>query len=392
MYTCDFRITGYVEDMGLSSETLAQRIKQAIEAADLTQREVAERVGMETTALSKALSGLRNFKPLELARIADVINVPVQDLLADEDAPQQPVLAAARTQAASSVAVESAKARVQVMLDLDRLLVEADIPNRLRLPHRELGRGAAHKQGSQLAQQLRDEVGLGDQDLPADFRELQELIEEKYGVDVAIEDLPKGLDGLSVARGHFNLIMVSSAIAPTRQRFTLAHELGHLAAADTQNILIDEDILGVHTDAETRANAFAAAFLIPPAPLRERLRQRRLNEAAVAELLAIYQVSLDVLAFRAHNVGAVDYEGRDTIRRMDSELIVLRNGRRRSLDALNGRQSPGILLERALKAYVNGEISVRPIAGLLNTDSDTVLSELAPPPRELTANEDVMVP
>ncbi|MGH3871951.1 MAG: ImmA/IrrE family metallo-endopeptidase [Pseudonocardiaceae bacterium] len=42
-----------------------------------------------------------------------------------------------------------------------------------------------------------------------------------------MEGFPGGLDGLAWCRDGFRLILVSNTVSWTRQRFTLAHELGH---------------------------------------------------------------------------------------------------------------------------------------------------------------------
>lgn len=55
-------------------------------------------------------------------------------------------------------------------------------------------------------------------------------VADKFNVDVAIEPLEHGLDGLAISRQGYSLIMVSSSIAAHRQRYTIAHELGHLMA------------------------------------------------------------------------------------------------------------------------------------------------------------------
>ena len=71
--------------MALTTDALAHRILKAIEASGWSQNSLAEAVGLDASALSKALSSKRNFKPLEVALIADKLGVPVQDLLATSE-------------------------------------------------------------------------------------------------------------------------------------------------------------------------------------------------------------------------------------------------------------------------------------------------------------------
>jgi Zn-dependent peptidase ImmA (M78 family)/transcriptional regulator with XRE-family HTH domain len=365
--------------MPLTMDMLANRIREAMQASGTSQRALAAAVGLDPPTLSKALSGKRGFKPLELALISEKLGIPVQELLADqaEGAERESVLA--RVQPDSSPVAEKALARVRQMLELNELLSDLGftaLP--VHMPRRP-GRGQPYQQGELLAQQLRSQAGLGDADLQTDVSQLAADIEDKFNVDVAIEPLEPGLDGLAITRRGYSLIMVSSSIAAHRQRYTLAHELGHLLAGDHGDI-IDENINYSKTPEETRANAFAAAFLMPANALRTAFGDQSVpTEQLIADLLARYRVSLDALAFRLHNLGIINAAERDTVRRMSSARISLRQGRANDLQARHDRRWPGGLLRRAVEAYVQGRISIRPIAQLVNIDPDALLEELAPP-------------
>lgn len=365
--------------MALTADTLAERILKVIEASGMTRRQLAEVIGIDPTALSKALSGKRNFKPLEIALISETLRVPVQHLLADEEDGTEPASVAAKAQPYGNPAVETALARVEQMLELDGLLSELGFPATPAHKSRRLPRLKPFEQGDWLADKLRAELHLAAADLPAEVGPLATFLEEKLNVDVAIEPLERGLDGLAIARRPFGLILVSSSIPAHRQRYTIAHELGHLLAGDGCNI-IDENINIGKTPIEARANAFAAAFLMPAEALQGALGgSSGLSEQLIADLLGRYRVSLDALAFRLYNVDLIDAVGRDTVRRMSSARIALRQGRATDLQARGDRRWPGGLLDRAVQAYAKGQISIRPIANLVGVDPDTLLEELAPP-------------
>ena len=203
-------------------------------------------------------SGKRGYKPLELALISEALGISVQLLLADDEArrPRESVLA--RVHPEANPATEQALARVRQMLELDELLIEQGFsaPPVVHLPRPSSGQ--PYHQGELLAQRLRSKSGLADADLPTDVSQLAADVEDKFNADVAIEPLERGLDGLAISRPGYRLIMVSSSIPAHRQRYTIAHELGHLMAGD-QGDIIDENINYSRTTAETRANAFAAA-------------------------------------------------------------------------------------------------------------------------------------
>jgi Zn-dependent peptidase ImmA (M78 family)/transcriptional regulator with XRE-family HTH domain len=365
--------------MALTMDMLANRIREAMQASGTSQRALAAAIGLDPPTLSKALSGKRGFKPLELALISEELGIPVQQLLADhtEDAEHESVLA--RVQPNSSPVAEKALARVRQMLELNELL--SDLGFKPLPPHkaRRQRRGQPYQQGELLAHQLRSQTGLGDADLPTDVGQLAADIEDKFNIDVAIEPLEPGLDGLAITRQGYSLIMASSSIAAHRQRYTIAHELGHLMAGDHGDV-IDENINYSKTPEESRANTFAAAFLMPANALHTAFGdQSAPTEQLIADLLARYRVSLDALAFRLHNLGIINAIERDAVRRMSSARIALRQGRANDLQARHDRRWPEGLLRRAVEAYVKGQISIRPIAQLINVDPDALLGELAPP-------------
>jgi Zn-dependent peptidase ImmA (M78 family)/transcriptional regulator with XRE-family HTH domain len=365
--------------MALTVDTLAERILTVIDNSDMTRAELAEHIGIDPTALSKALSGKRNFKTIEVALIAEALKVPVQSLLADDDEVIQAASLAARVQPHASPAVEQALARAEEMIELDKLLAELGIP---AVPAHRQHRFPTLKpfeQGEWLADRLRRDLGMHSADLPAEVGALATLIEDKLNIDVAIEPLPEGLDGLVVARRPFGLILVSSSIPATRQRYTMAHELGHFVAGDGHEV-IDENVLRDQGPSEARANSFAAAFLMPRAALTAAFEgQPGVSEQLIADLLGRYRVSLDALAFRLCNAQLVDKATRENVRRMSSARISLRQGRARDLQARNDRRWPGLLLDRAVNAYATGKISIRPLAKLVGVDAETLLEELAPP-------------
>ena len=363
--------------MALTMEILADRVRAAMEAAGMSQRALGQAIGFDPPTMSKALSGKRGFKPLELALISETLGISVQQLLADGTRSREAVLA--RVQPEGSPATEQALARVRQMLELDGLLSEQGFEALPAVRPPRPSTSLPYEQGELLALRLRSQSGLGDADLPTDLGQLAADVEDKFNVDVAIEPLESGLDGLAIWRRHYTLIMVSSSIAAHRQRYTIAHELGHLMAGD-QGDIVDENINYSRTPAETRANAFAAAFLMPAGALRAATGEHSTpTEELIADLLARYRVSLDALAFRLHNLGIIDAAGRDSVRRMSSTRIALRQGRASDLQARHDQRWPDGLLRRAVEAYAKGRISIRPIAQLINVDPDALLEELAAP-------------
>ena len=89
----------------------------------MSQRALGQAIGFDPPTMSKALSGKRGFRPLELALISETLGIPVQQLLADDGTTAREAVLA-RVQPEGSPATEQALARVRQMLELDGLLSE----------------------------------------------------------------------------------------------------------------------------------------------------------------------------------------------------------------------------------------------------------------------------
>jgi Zn-dependent peptidase ImmA (M78 family) len=104
----------------------------------------------------------------------------------------------------------------------------------------------------------------------------------------------RGLDAVSQRPATGNPVLLAHATAPAdRQRFTLAHEIGHVVMHRLPA-----------AGQEQQANQFASEFLMPARDIRTHL-SGRLDLARFLELKAIWGVSAAALAHRAHGLGAV---------------------------------------------------------------------------------------
>lgn len=366
--------------MPITREELAERVRALLAAHGMEHKELAQVLGIDPSGLSRALSGQREFKSVEIALIAEALGVRVGVLLDESPSLDPDIHMAARRQPGQNPAVEEALDRVQTLVSVNALLPASDSPPQFNW----LMKSSASPwlQGEQLAGQVRAQLTAKDGLLPADLSDLAELLENELGIDVALEPLPRGLDGLSVATGGLRLALVSTYGAAPRRRWTLAHELGHLVAGDSQRLHLDENLFSSRSPDETRANAFAAAFLMPPKPLRNDIGKRQLTLELVTELLMKYGVSLDALAFRLHNLELVNASGRDDIRAMWPMLSAQRT---ESAQERQGRRFPVPLLRRALNAYLRGELGVRPLSALLEIEPDEFLGLMKPDDQEAAA-------
>ncbi|MFI7708198.1 ImmA/IrrE family metallo-endopeptidase [Nonomuraea sp. NPDC049480] len=174
---------------------------------------------------------------------------------------------------------------------------------------------------------------------------------------MAISELPVGFDGLACSKEHYRLIITDTSTVPSRQRFTLAHELGHVLAADDQGLLLDTDIYDKHhskQSSEIRANAFATAFLLPEELLRSETSDMAWTDDAFAKPAFRWWVSPSALAWRLHNLDLISKELCDSFRGMTTEMAALLAGELGSftewIDAASRRRPPQLLLRDTFQA------------------------------------------
>lgn len=117
-----------------------------------------------------------------------------------------------------------------------------------------------------------------------------------------------------------SIIGVNALHSPTRQRFTIAHELGHLELHQQERFHLDRNFRTLHRDQhsaeasdtnEMEANDFAATLLMPAAWLERELVGRTIDYEQDEELRSLadrYRVSLQAMIFRLVNLGVLPAE------------------------------------------------------------------------------------
>ena len=147
----------------------------------------------------------------------------------------------------------------------------------------------------QAAHNLRSYWGVGINPI----RNLVELLEDR-GIKILLIPLSDNIDGLTsrVRRNYTkstsSVIVANQNQSGERQRFTIAHELGHMVLE-----------VGSGIDEEKASHRFAAAFLMPAETLRAEIGKFRksMGWSELFELKRIFGVSVQALTYRCMELG-----------------------------------------------------------------------------------------
>ena len=278
---------------------IGERLRLARTAAGLTLRDVAAEIEGLVTAQAISLYERDASMPSDgvLEALADALQLPVTYL---SDARQMNLeFVKFRTKGPTSNR-ERGQLEAQVLHMLERYL---DIEGVLGLRTGEWDKPRAAPypvvaepgEADRAAQAVRNTWGLGIDPIA----NVAELLEDR-GIKVLATDLTTQVHGLTARvrgpNGTVPVIVVRRMKWGDRQRFTMAHELGHLL------MKIDKRF-----GAEEAAHRFAGAFLMPAEALWNAMGQHRtcvcLRE--LCDLKAVFGVSAQALAHRCRDLGII---------------------------------------------------------------------------------------
>jgi Zn-dependent peptidase ImmA (M78 family) len=138
-------------------------------------------------------------------------------------------------------------------------------------------------------------------------------IAKKLGILLAPLPGDDEISGAIVRKGGHVVIAVNPAHHINRQRFTIAHELGHYFFHEGLEQHVDQDLRVAWRNAdsskavnwvEIQANRFAAELLMPTSFLHEDLDElQSIDKRVVALLVKKYVVSPDAMKIRLSQLG-----------------------------------------------------------------------------------------
>ncbi|MBK3528652.1 ImmA/IrrE family metallo-endopeptidase [Streptomyces sp. MBT67] len=143
-----------------------------------------------------------------------------------------------------------------------------------------------------------------------------ESIARTEGVIITRKAFDGTQSGFALRDGQTRIIGVNSATSPRRQRFTIAHEMGHLDLHEGKPLIVDhamridwrDDVSSLGTnEEEIEANAFAAEILMPTRMIRSQVvsygQDGITRDRLIVQLARDFDVSAEAMGYRLINLG-----------------------------------------------------------------------------------------
>lgn len=260
----------------MRANELGRRVRWAREARSLSQQAVADALGLRRTAVTQMEAGNRSVSSLELAKLSELLIRPMSYFLREgSPEPDEDVLVALYR---AEPGLERDRSTQKQVAHCVKLCIEGATLRRLLGVGRQSGppsyempvprfTGEAVAQGERTAEQERHRIGIGN----APIKDLSELISSQ-GIWASGVELPDTVSGLFLRHPSIGLaILVNSTHVRGRKRFSYAHEYAH-ALLDRDRSIRVSNADNSSEMVERRANAFAAAFLMPRSGVYDALR------------------------------------------------------------------------------------------------------------------------
>ena len=262
------------------------------ESRGLSGTELAKLTGIPQPTISKVESGLATLDPERIEKVARALNYPT-GVLAWTDTVYGFGNAAffhRKQQSLGQKTLRKVHANTNLTrMRIARLLRSVEVETSFTIPSIEV-----EEMGSpaEVARAVRAAWLLP----MGPIRSITAALERAGAIVVRVDLESPRISAISTMTGDAPpILMLNHGMPADRERFTLAHELGHLVMHSTPIATIE---------AEAEADAFASEFLMPASEIRPQLRG--IDLARAAQLKRAWRVSIGSLVRRARDLGVID--------------------------------------------------------------------------------------
>lgn len=347
---------------------ISARLKLARAAAGLSLRELEDRIDALVSAQAIGKYERDEMMPSSsvLIALARALGVTEEYLLNPADVDLVGVEFRKKT---LTSAKETAEVRSRILSEVERYIA---VENILAIqaedvfPSDERVKVRSDEDLEEAAERLRKRWKLGTDAVP----NLCEFLEDK-GVKICAIPLPDNVSGVqgnirTADHSTLPVIVVNANEPGERQRFTMAHELGHLYLHVVKPLYL-----------ETACHRFAAAFLVPRTTLIREVGASRhaISLRELFQLKLLFGVSAQALAFRCKDLGIINQA-------TFTNLFKAFSARKwRKTEPLELRKEmPGRFERLCIRALAEGVISESKASELLQKTVREVVESLDQPP------------
>lgn len=279
------------------------RLHRARKAAGLSLRDLGERVGVSHTAIKKYEDGIAMPSSDILIGLSRALNLRTEYFFRPEPVALEGIeyrkcssLPKKRLDAITHEVIDQIERRIE----LENLFPQPPVKAFTTVAGLDSSI-TAMDQIEEVAERVREAWELG-------FDPIPDLIDvlETHGIRVFMidADADNKFDGLAARVAGMPIVVVGRHWPGDRQRFTLAHELGHLML---------EGQLSDDQNEEMACDRFAGAFLFPRASVLQEMGEHR-NAIELKELELLkeeFGLSMSGILYRARDLGIISPVYRD---------------------------------------------------------------------------------
>lgn len=332
--------------------SLGESIKLRREILGMSLRDLAEKIGVSHTTVSKYEKNILVPDSQRLIKFSETLQIPIASLLRPQNQQIQLNQMVFRSKKMGK------RDEKQVYAETKEWLARYLQIEKLSGNHRtfEMPQGFRKKitsldDAEKAAKDLREVWDLGSDPI----ENLTNLLEDK-GIKIGIIEGITKFDALFTEYDNNPIIVIKKELPRARQRFTLAHELGHC--------LLEVEEVEEGIDAEKVMHRFAGALLVPAEKAIFELGEKRHN-LSLKELLILkekYGFSMGAWLYRAKDLGIISQAVYIDIRKIFS---IKGWNKTEPGDDIPG-EIPVFMSKLVLKSHAEGLISTSKAAELLN--------------------------
>ncbi len=332
-------------------------ITVARESRGLSQLELAEKLSVSTSHMSRIEQDFIEVGENHLQSISTVLNYP-EEFFYQEGETLPPALALRKRNIVAQKVLLPVEAQVNIYRLTIEKLIKAISYSDINLPALDIEKlGSPAEAARKLRKLWKIEKGA--------INNLTQVLEDNGLFLINFDFNTDRVDGMSIlADNKFPIIFSNKRSLGDRQRFTLAYELGHLVMHLQTNPSFTRDI-------SHEANEFAAEFLMPEKDIKGDFKDG-VNLNVLADLKRKWKVSMQALLYRANDIDVItDNQKRYLINQFNSMNI-----RRREPAELDIPRENPMKLRDMITNYKNKQrLNVKQLALFFNSNEDEFLNK-----------------